>query len=728
MNLQAIPRVAILVSATAILSVHLAAAQTVLQGHILWSIAHEGCKAYSGNTLNPPEIMRACFLAKESRNEQATKLIRDQSTDELAEKIKQSLPIAYDQYQIPAQFEWVLSHEHQLELFRELGRTGHYRRLRSIYYQLQQHNPNAKNVLSAVSDAQIQELLDRRRLVVAIKSDTSYDALKAIDSMTIPEVTTTRLQTTLASLLTQVYGSANENVTRLILERNHDLISQPKGISPADLHIPLGTTIVLPSIGHVGTIDSLALQPISKGESCATCEIINPNLMTIVDLRQNGTSLEPEIFGHIENPVGTLQSVEQPTAADYGWYLDLLGLDSIEPGDLKLTSQVQVAVVDSGVETSHPDLRASFWSTPSALADSRWPAGAHGYDFIQRTSVLSDQSAVSHGTHVSGLVVGAQVSKWKPNIGNALTNNIRLVELKITGSQNLVDSGTVQNAILAGVGKGVRIFNCSFELANESEMLKAYMKDRTANTLFIVAAGNNGAGVNKGANLDGNAFRQETFKDSSVPLADVILVAALGRNGKLAPFSNYGQKTVTVAAPGTDISSTIHGRGYGLMDGTSQAAPFVTLTAAILASELPSMSLPEIHQRITDTCDWVDDLKPFVRDGCRLNIQKATTTNADLLQLKSGVILKGTVSSLQFAIPGTGSSSIGHKLERIWFDNGDRMTIVTTDARTTIPATPTSMITITLAKPSACPGHLTGSTCTLPVSLIRDIVFRASSM
>jgi len=710
---------------------HSATAQTALQDHIAWSIAHEGCAAFSGNTLNPPKALRECFLQKERHNEEATRLLRELSSDELARAIEQSLPLAYKQYQIPANFEWVLSHEHQLNLFRELGRSKGYSRIRTIYYLRQLHNPNAKNVLNAVSDEQIQGLLDRTRLVVAINAHTSYDSLKTLDSMTAPQLTTIELPTTLASLLNSVYGSSSAGLTKLVLEKNQRLFARSGNIAPSDVRIPIGSTVILPSLGRMGSFESIALQPLSGSGGCPTCAVIDPRLSAIVDLGHNGTPAEFERFGHIETPVGSLQSVTEPAAANYGGYLKSLGINSIESGDLNLISTVPIAVIDSGVETTHPDLMNSFWSTPSALADARWPAGAFGYDFVLRSTTPSDQSKFSHGTHVSGLVIGEQLSKWKPDLGKILANKLRLVELKIAGPDGIVDTATAENAILAGIGKNVKIFNCSFELAYESEMLKAYLKnpDRAASALFVVAAGNEGAGKNKGANLDASLFDQETFKDGSIPLSDVILVAALGVGDKIAPFSNYGPKTVTIAAPGSSISSTIRGHGYGLLNGTSQAAPFVTLTAAILLSELPSMSPPEIHQRITDTCDWIDDLKPFVRDGCRLNMQKATIVNADLLQLRAGdVVLKGSVSTSQFGLPKSGSISSSQKFERVWFDDAGQMVIVTTGGRFTTSAATTTLIKIDLATPSQCPGHSSGKSCTIPVSLIRDIVFRASSL
>jgi Subtilase family len=695
--------------------------ETVLQSHVEWSIAHEGCDAFSGNTPKSPETMRSCFLIKESHNPEAFNLLKSVSVEELSLAIKRALPLAYEHYQIPANFEWVLSHEHQLELFRDLDRSGNYRRIRMTYYRLQEHNPNARYVLSAVSDDQIKSLLSQGRVAVAINTETSYETLKTIESLTSPTVTTVSSATTLASLVIEVYGSANANIAKLVVEKNNELWPGSTPVNLGDLKIPAGTKIILPSLPAIGSIASLPLQPLTGG--CQTCVVIDPRIPTFVSLRQHGTPIEPEVFGHVEIPASRLQSVNAPTVADFGWYLAYLGLSSVDSADFKLSSPVPVGVIDSGADTHHADLLSSFWKTPPAVADARWPAGASGYDFIKRKPDPSDENDQSHGTHVSGLVAGEQLSKWRPEFSKLIAHNIKLVELKVVGTTNFLDSATVQNAILAGVGKGVRIFNCSFELVYESEMLKAYLKssDRTATTLFVVAAGNYGDGPKKGANLDTALLKQDTFKDGVVPLADVIIVAALGKDGKIAPFSNYGPQTVSIAAPGTDISSTIRNSGYGLLSGTSQAAPFVALAAGMLLSELPSMSLPEIHQRIVDTCDWVPDLKAYVRDGCRLNIQKATIINTDLVELKTGVTLKGTVSPAQLSVPG--DAGLTHKVERVWFDDSGHMTIVATDGR--YPGTASS-ITISLANPSLCVGKATTGSCVIPASLIRDVVFRAS--
>jgi len=700
----------------------LPASETSLQSHIVWSIAHEGCSAFSGNISKSAEAMRPCFLAKEAHNPEAFNLLKSAPTDDLALAIKRSLPIAYKQYEIPANFEWVLTHEHQLELFRDLERSANYGRIRSIYFQLQEHNPNAKNVLSAVSDNQINILIDRARVAVEINSDTSYEALKTIDSFTEPTATTTQAPTTVGKLVSDVYGAANANIAKLVAEKNSHTLIVTATANPNDITIPAETKIILPALPTIGTVGSVPLQPLTGG-ACVACLVTDPRLMTFVELRAQGTSIETEIFGHVEIPASRLQSVSQPTAADFGWYLPFLGLSSVDSADFTLVSPVPVAIIDSGADITHADLISSFWKTPPAVADARWTAGASGYDFIKRKPDPSDENGESHGTHVSGLVAGEQIGKWEPDFSKLVLSKIKLVELKVVGVNNVLDSATVQNAILAGVGKGVRIFNCSFELVYESEMLKAYLKssDRSASTLFVVAAGNNGDG-NKGVNLDNSSFKQDTFKDGSVTLSDVIMVAALGRDGKIAPFSNYGPQTVSIAAPGTDISSTIRNSKYGLLSGTSQAAPFVTLTAAMLLSELPSMSLPEIHQRILDTCDWVPELTVYVHDGCRLNIQKATVVNTDLIELRTGVILKGTVSQEGISVPGASGS--GHKLERIWFTDADHMTIVATDGRYPTAA---SAVTIKLANPSLCVGKTTAGSCVVPSSAIKDVIFRASS-
>jgi subtilisin family serine protease len=708
--------------------------ETPLESHVLWTIAHEGCNAYSGDEMKAIRLLRQCFIEKETEahNPQATRLLIKASDSDLLEATRAALSLAYVRYQISENFEWVLSHESQLNLFRELGQSKNYQKIRMIYHRLQGHNPNARNILSAVSDEGIQQMLDRPRLTGTVSSGISYESLKNLDSLTVPRTVTTTSTVSLQTLMMDTYGFANAGLTKLILEKNqilsHFLV--PPGVDPATIPIPAQTAVVLPSIPRIGRVGSIPLKPYS-GTSCSTCDVLNLEAVrALADLKTKGDNqIEPEVFGHIEFPVGQLESVTQPSQAVYGWYIKFLGLNSIESRDLNLISKVPVGVVDSGVDLAHKDLKNSFWSTPPAIADKQWRAGAIGYNFLNRGTEPWDELGDSHGTHVSGLVIGDQISKWKPALAQALAPNIQLVELKIVGTVNKFDSATAENAIRDAFDKGIRIFNLSFEFAAYSESMQLYLKEKAhqTSTLFVIAAGNNGA-ISTGEDLDNNPDRQMSFRgDDSSPLSEVIFVAALDERGKLASFSNYGKAAVEIAAPGSNISSTIRNGGYGLLCGTSQAAPFVTLTAAILLAEIPSLSLPEVHQRIVDTCDWMPELKPFVRDGCRLNIQKAVIANSDLIELKSGPILKGTVSSAQIPLPQPSTAPADPKYERVWFDDSGEITIVTKSGRFKRSGLTAASITIDLENAQDCPVPANSNSCSLPPSTIRDIVFRVSN-
>lgn len=734
-----------IVAVRVLLVCQFAHAQTDLIAHVEWSITHEGCDVYSGNTPRPLDLLRMCFLEKESHNPEASDLLRQATVAELDGAIKEAVKRAYSDYHIPENFEWVLSHENQLGLFRELADSEDYPRIRAIYRELQSHNPNARNALSAIKDQQIQELLDAPRLTVTVESGISYESLRNLDALTTPKIFAADNPTLLYSLLRDTYGFVNPSLTRLVLEKNKELSQDHPGeTDPLKIEIPPKTDVILPSIPRVGFVATVAERPFSGG-SCPTCFTTDLEAIAAkAELNSRGDGkVEPQVFGQIEIPAGQLQSVNAPVAATYGWYLELLGLNSITADDAKLISTVPIGVIDSGVDTSHRDLLASFWSTPPALADARWTAGAIGYDFLRRTTNPWDEMPIAHGTHVSGLAVGELISQWQPNLSKVLGHNLKLVELKVAGKHGTLDSATAQNAILAGIGKGIRIFNLSFELAAYSEMLKQYLMrdDLRANALFVIAAGNCGSiekgapgapgnceVVDRGESLDDDPDRHMTFRSNdSRPLSDVIFVAALDEQGKIAKFSNFGKATVEIAAPGSNISSTINSGAYGLLSGTSQAAPFVTLTAAILLAEFPSLALPEVHQRIVDTCDWVPELKPYVRDGCRLNIQKAVTSSTDLLQLKSGKILKGTVSATQIPLPvADNAATPTPQYVRAWFDDDGKITIATTVGRFTRPALSASSITINLLSPSECVGQVNGTTCDVPVTSVRDVVFRVS--
>jgi subtilisin family serine protease len=159
-------------------------------------------------------------------------------------------------------------------------------------------------------------------------------------------------------------------------------------------------------------------------------------------------------------------------------------------------------------------------------------------------------------------------------------------------------------AIDYGSKMGARIMNASWAGSEPSELLKeAIARAEKAGVLFVTAAGNNGSNNDKVPSYP-----------ASYDLANILTVAAVTSRGELAKFSNYGRKSVDVAAPGVGIMSTTP-QGYKFFSGTSMATPHVTGIAALLLSQFPRMTYAEMKERIIRTAKPLDVLRKKIVSG-----------------------------------------------------------------------------------------------------------------
>ena len=282
------------------------------------------------------------------------------------------------------------------------------------------------------------------------------------------------------------------------------------------------------------------------------------------------------------------------------------------------TDKVVVAVLDSGVDYTHSDLASNIWIRPASVApyDDRQLGtiqDLHGYNAIENNADPMDENG--HGTHCAG-IIGAEGGN---DIGIAGVNwKVQIMPLKF---MNAGGFGTTKDAIEAinyvidrkKAGVNVRVISASWgstqkSLALEDVIRKAY----EAGILFVAASGN--------ASTDND---RSPHYPSSYNIGNVISVAALDRNDRLASFSNYGVKSVAIATPGVDILSTWLGDEYEEKSGTSMATPVVAGVAALVAAEEPGLSVDDLRKRIVGSVDKLDSLKGKVVSGGRINAAKA---------------------------------------------------------------------------------------------------------
>lgn len=278
------------------------------------------------------------------------------------------------------------------------------------------------------------------------------------------------------------------------------------------------------------------------------------------------------------------------------------------------SNQVVVAVVDSGVDYRHEDLKENIWTNLGEQPDNgRDDDGngfiddVHGYDFAAGDADPSDGH--SHGTHVAG-TIGAV-----GNNGIGVTGvswSVRLLPVRVLNEKG---QGTLAN-IVAGFAyasaNGAQIINASLGGPNPSKAMQDVIEGTKDKTLYVVAAGNDAKNVDESIDYP-CGYRTESM----------LCVAATDSNDRLAVFSNFGEKTVDIAAPGTNIYSTVPGNKYGYKSGTSMAAPHVAGAAAVIHAFQAGLTPQQVRKLIlTSVSEDLPSLGGFVDGRRRLGLPK----------------------------------------------------------------------------------------------------------
>ena len=280
--------------------------------------------------------------------------------------------------------------------------------------------------------------------------------------------------------------------------------------------------------------------------------------------------------------------------------------------------KVVVAVLDSGVDYTHQDLSENMWVRPDSLApyvDEQLGEvdDEHGFSALDADRDPMDENG--HGTHCAG-IVGAVGDNGEGIAG--VNWEVEIMPLKFMGSGGF---GTTKDAIEAinyviarkKAGVNVRVISASWGSRTKSRALgDVIRKAGEEGILFVAAAGNNNE----------NADRFPHYP-SGYDLPNVMSIAALNRRDERASFSNWGPKSVHLAAPGAEILSTWLGGQYEEHSGTSMATPVVSGVAALVLSVEPNLSVAELKKRLMDTSDKLDSLQGVIASGGRVNAARA---------------------------------------------------------------------------------------------------------
>ncbi len=307
-------------------------------------------------------------------------------------------------------------------------------------------------------------------------------------------------------------------------------------------------------------------------------------------------------------------------------------IDAAEAWEITTGSrEIVVAVIDTGVDYTHPDLAANIWTNPGEVAGdgidndhNGFIDDVHGYDFHNSDGDPFDDHR--HGTHVAGTIaavgnngIGVVGVNWQSSI----------MALKYLDSTNKGLTSDAKRAINYATMMrqrdedpvNIRVINASWGGPGGFDI---GMRDEIANAgesgiLFVAAAGN-GDILGRGVDNDLRPFYPANYN-----LDNVISVAASDQNDRLAPFSNFGKTSVDLAAPGIGILSTEPGGTLASRNGTSMAAPHVSGVAALVWANVPYATVAEVRAAILRGVDELDSLKNRVATGGRLNAFGALT-------------------------------------------------------------------------------------------------------
>lgn len=258
------------------------------------------------------------------------------------------------------------------------------------------------------------------------------------------------------------------------------------------------------------------------------------------------------------------------------------------------SKSVVVAVIDSGIDFSHPDLKDQAWVNEKELNGlpgvdddgNGYIDDIHGYDFAGNKGDSTDDN--SHGTHCAG-TIGAKGNDGRGLVG--VNWDVSMMGVKFLDKQG---RGSLANAIKSidyARKMGARIMSNSWGGGAASDLLKKAIQEAANDgILFVAAAGN-----------DANDNDAMPSYPASYEVDNVLSVAAIDNRGALASFSNYGAKSVHVAAPGVNIISTVPGGKYDSYSGTSMATPHVSGIAALLLANNGNLTYRELKKTIMDS-------------------------------------------------------------------------------------------------------------------------------
>jgi subtilisin family serine protease len=332
---------------------------------------------------------------------------------------------------------------------------------------------------------------------------------------------------------------------------------------------------------------------------------------------------------------------------------------------------VVVAVIDTGIDHSHPDLIDNMWLNPGEVGQDAngqdkstngldddgngYIDDLRGWDFVNDDNDPMDDQG--HGTHTAG-TIGASGNNTLGVTGVAW--QVGLVGLKFLGADG---SGTLDDAVEAieyATRLGVKLSSNSWGGGGYSAAMAAAIREANdRGILFVAAAGN-----------ESNNNDQAPSYPASYAFDNVISVAATDHADRLAFFSNFGKSSVHLAAPGVNVLSTMPGGKYKELSGTSMACPHVSGAAALIWSAFPELSGALVKARLLANVTPIATLDGRTTTAGRLSLPRSLELDSNTPgQPGPASVLSAGLFSAQIDWSTTGDDGLEGRAAayEIWF-------------------------------------------------------------
>lgn len=335
--------------------------------------------------------------------------------------------------------------------------------------------------------------------------------------------------------------------------------------------------------------------------------LVEPNMEFHIDALPNDPLLAQQM-----NLVGEIEGATRDCAGQRIRNVKSVGMENVYSSSPVLAKQAVVAVIDTGVSLSHPDLQNAIYindaeanGTPGVDDDGNgYVDDVSGYDFFNDQPQGMDDNG--HGTHVAGVIAASTDNS--EGIAS-ISDQTLILPLKFLGGNGSGSLAGALSAIEYAQSMNVDVINASFGGGGQSDIFQNVISDLYEDgVLFVAAAGNSGQDID----------RRPTYPAA---YEDVIAVSATRMDGSITRFSNYGDDTVMIAAPGENILSPVV-EGYECLSGTSMAAPHVAGALALAKSVYPEESADQLVDRLLTSADQEPSLERFVDGGRFLRVDK----------------------------------------------------------------------------------------------------------